>query len=78
MLMFSATPSAVDDIEDIVAKGTSADDIRHTAGYTQVVPRPKRLTKTERTKVLKADSFIPGLKLRILFSTLSLYINCNK
>jgi hypothetical protein len=60
MLMFSATPSAVDDIEDIVAKGTSADDIRHTAGYTQVVPRPKRLTKTERTKVVKADSFIPG------------------
>lgn len=55
-----ATPSAVDDIEDIVAKGTSADDIRHTAGYTQIVPRPKRLTKMDRTKVVKADSFIPG------------------
>lgn len=76
--MFSATHSAVDDIEDIVAKGTSADDIRHTAGYTQIVPRPKRLTKTERTKVVKADSFIPGLRFRIIFSKSSPYVNCDK
>lgn len=78
MLTFSATPSAVDDIEDIVAKGTSADDIRHTAGYTQIVPRPKRLTKMDRTKVVKADSFIPGLRLWILFSKVLANVNCDE
>ena len=60
-VMPSACDSMVDDIEDIVAKGTSVDDIRHPSGRNHVVPRAKRLTKTDIKKDLQADSFIPGL-----------------
>lgn len=50
----------VDDIEDIVAKGTSADDIRHTTGRKHVVPKAKRYGKSMNSDEVHGDSFIPG------------------
>lgn len=58
--MPAAFDTGLDDIEDIVAKGTSAEDIRHTAGRKHVVPKAKRYGKSVKPDVAIGDSFIPG------------------
>ncbi|KAJ8306384.1 hypothetical protein KUTeg_016929 [Tegillarca granosa] len=50
--------AGVEDIEDIVAKGSSAEDVRHQT-RKHIVPRAKKFTK-QSTDNIQTDSYVPG------------------
>lgn len=55
----AVSDSNIEDIEDIIAKGSSPEDVRHQA-RKHIIPRAKKFTK-QSTDNIQTDSYVPGI-----------------